>query len=208
MPRAKLLFALAIVFVLGTFMPYLARTAEEKPFEIPALKVAYIDMGEIFQKTQAYKNAIDKMKKQTTELEEKFKSEYEDMKNLAEVLKGYPPESDDYKRTEAELGKKELDFKYRQAEARKDFEKRINDVQYKLYQQIERVARKFCGENGIGVLLRHNTSSPDGTKPEQVLRAINQSLVVADPRLNVTEQVLARLNTEPLEVLEEPAQGK
>lgn len=95
MPRAKLLAALAVVFLLGALTPYLARTAEDKPREIPALKFAYVDMGKLFTECQSYKSAIERMKEQTAELETKFKSEYEDMKNLAEVLKGFPPESDE-----------------------------------------------------------------------------------------------------------------
>ena len=201
MSRAKLLAALSVVFLLGALTPYLARTAEEKLREVPALKLAYVDMGKLFTECQSYKNAIEGMKAQTVELETKFKSDYEDMKNLAEVLKGFPPESDDYKRTESELGKKELDFKFRQAEARKKFETRINDVQFKLFQEIEQISRKLCAQYGVGMLIRTNTAPVDGKDPQQVLRAINQSIIVADPRLDLTGEILLELsNLPPLEL--------
>ena len=194
MPRAKYLLAFSVVFLLGALTPYLAQTAEEKPREIPTLKTAYVDMARLFQECHSYKSAIDKMKTETTELETKFKSEYEDMKNLAEVLKGFPKDSDDYKRTEAELAKKELDYKFRTAEARKEFEKRINDVQFKLYGEIEKVSRTICEQHRVGILLRTNTTPVDPKDPQQVLRAINNTIVVADPRLNLTDEVLAELN--------------
>ncbi len=194
MPRAKYFLAFSIVFLLGALTPYLAQTAEEKPRELPALKTAYLDMGRLFQECQSYKTTIEKMKAETQELETKFKSEYEDMKNLAEVLKGFPKDSADYRRTEAELSKKELDFKSARDNARKEFETRINAVQFKLYQDIEQVSRKLCAQHGIGILLRTNTTPVDGKDPQQVLRAINNTIVVADPRLDLTDEVLAQLN--------------
>ncbi len=203
MSHAKTIGAILLALGIGALTPYLARTAEVKPVELPTLKVAYLDMGMIFTNTQSYKSAIETMKQQTEVVETQFKAEYEDMQNLNKVLAGFPPESDDFKLAEAEIGSKEIAFKLRQAEARKDFEARINDVQFKFYQQIEQVSRKLCAQHGIGILLRHNTSPVEGKDPQQVLRAINQVIVVADPRLDLTAQVLVRLAAEPLELLPE-----
>ncbi len=71
MPRAKLLAALAVVFLLGALTPYLARTAEDKPRELPALKVAYIDMGRMFLECKLFRDAIEPLKTETSQSEKK-----------------------------------------------------------------------------------------------------------------------------------------
>lgn len=194
MPRAKYFLAFSIVFLFGALTPYLAQTAEEKPREIPALKTAYLDMGKLFVECKSYKATIDKMKAETPEIEAKFKADYEEMKNMANLLKELPRSSDDYRRLQTQLETKDAALKQRQAEARKDFETRITDVQFKLHQQIEKISRKLCAQHGVGILLRANTTSVDAKDPAQVLRAINNTIVVADPRLDLTDEVLAELN--------------
>ncbi|MGC4004160.1 MAG: hypothetical protein QM811_13980 [Pirellulales bacterium] len=54
--------------------------------------------------------------------------------------------------------------------------------------------------NNISLVLRHNTTQPDGRDPNQVLRAINQAVVYYNPNLDVTQLVLGVLNqgTSPL----------
>jgi Skp family chaperone for outer membrane proteins len=203
MPRAKLLIALSVIFLLGALTPYLARTAEEKPRELPALKMAYLDMGKLFTEYKSYKEAIEKMKTQTGELETKFKEEYNEMKELAEALKKLQPTSDEFKKKTRELEKLEMDFKFRQKTAREEFEAKINKVQYTVFERIEVISQRVCDQYDIGLLLRHNTSTINPRDPKDVLRAINGSIVYADPRLDLTRQILAELEKmPPLEVAE------
>lgn len=206
MPRVKFILVLSLVFVVGALVPYLARTAEEKPRELPALKTAYIDMGKLFTECKSYKSAIERMKAQTVELEEKFKAEYDEMKKIAEAMKTIPEFSDDYKAKKRELEAKELAFKMGQSTARQDFEAKINDLQYKVFERVEKICHRVCDQYDIGLLLRHNTSTINPKDPQQVLRGINSHIVYADPRLDLTSQILAEL--EKLPPLEVPESGK
>lgn len=157
-------------------------------------QIAIVDMGEIFQKCVRYKQAIDSMKAETTALENKFKVDYETMKKMAEELKALQPGSPDFRRRESELGKAELDFKFRQAQARKDFEERINSVQFGLYSEIDKVVKQIAVANNIALVMRHNTTPVQGNDPQQVLRAINNTVVYYNPGLDITQIVLAKLN--------------
>jgi Skp family chaperone for outer membrane proteins len=157
-------------------------------------QIAIVDMGEIFTNCVRYKTAIEGMKAQTLQLEGQFKADYETMKKMAEEMKALQPGSPDFRKRESELGKLELDFKFRQAQARKDFEERINSVQFSLYREIDAVVKQIAVANNIALVMRHNTTQPNGNDPQQVLRAINQSVVYYNPGLDITKLVLARLN--------------
>lgn len=157
-------------------------------------QIAIVDMGEIFQNCVRYKTAIDAMKTETTALENQFKVNYETMKKMAEEMKVMQPGSPDFRKRESELGKMELDFKFRQAQARKDFEERINGVQFGLYSEIDKVVKQIAVANNIALVMRHNTAEVKGNDPQQVLRAINQSVVYYNPGLDITKLVLKQLN--------------
>lgn len=197
MPRAKLLIALSVVFLLGALTPYLASTAEDKPRELPTLKAAYLDMGRLFNECTTYKNAIARMKEQTVELEESFKAGNAEMKEIAEALKKLQVGSDEFKKKTSELGKMELDLKFRQATVRQEFEAKITTVQYTLFERIEKICHRVCEQYDVGLLLRHSTTPINPKDSSQVLRAINSTIVYADPQLDLTSKILAELEQMP-----------
>jgi Skp family chaperone for outer membrane proteins len=178
---------LALALTLGLIAPAVAQQAAGH-------QIAIVDMGTIFQNCVRYKNAIETMKTQTTQLETGFKNDYETMKKMAEEMKALQPGSPDFRKRETEIGKLEIDFKFRQAQARKDFEERINSVQFSLYREIDAVVKQIAVANNIALVFRHNTTAPNGNDPQQVLRAINQSVVYYNPGLDITNLVLSKLN--------------
>jgi len=191
-------YLLALAMTLGLVVPAAAQTSAGH-------QIAIVDMGEIFTNCVRYKTAIEGMKAQTLQLEAQFKADYENMKKMAEELKALQPGSPDYRTRESALGKMELDFKFKQAQARKDFEERINSVQFSLYREIDAVVKQIAVANNIALVMRHNTSEVKGNDPQQVLRAINQSVVYYNPGLDITRLVLSKLNenTTPIQ----PATG-
>jgi Skp family chaperone for outer membrane proteins len=184
-------YLLALALTTGLIAPAVAQTPSA------GHQIAIVDMGEIFTKCLRYKATIEGMKTQTVALEGQFKADYETMKKMAEELKALQPGSPDFRKRESELGKLELDFKFRQAQARKDFEDRINGVQFQLYNEIDAIVKQIAVANNIALVFRHNTSKVVGSDPQQVLRAINQSVVYYNPGLDITNLVLSKLNENP-----------
>ena len=180
-------YLLVLALTAGMVVPAAAQTSAGH-------QIAIVDMGEIFTNCQRYKATIEGMKAQTLQLEGQFKADYENMKKMAEEMKALQPGSPDFRKRESELGKLELDFKFRQAQARKDFEERINGVQFSLYREIDAVVKQIAVANNIALVMRHNTSQVNGTDPQQVLRAINHSVVYYNPGLDITKLVLSKLN--------------
>lgn len=180
-------YLLVLALTTGMIAPAVAQTSAGH-------QLAIVDMGEIFTKCVRYKATIEGMKTETLALEGRFKGDYENMKKMAEEMKTLQPGSPDFRKREAELGKLELDFKFRQAQARKDFEERINSVQFSLYREIDAVVKQIAVANNIALVMRHNTTPPNGNDPQQVLRAINQAVVYYNPGLDITNLVLSKLN--------------
>ncbi|MGC4004159.1 MAG: OmpH family outer membrane protein [Pirellulales bacterium] len=105
--------------------------------------IAIVDVGVIFTGCTRYKQAIETLKTQTIALENQFKAEYEGMKKVADEMKVMQPGSPEFRAKESELAKKELDFKYRQAQERKNFEEKVNGVQFALYREIDAVVKQI-----------------------------------------------------------------
>jgi len=181
-------YLLVLALTTGMIAPAVAQTPSA------GHQIAIVDMGEIFQNCVRYKAAIEGMKTQTLALEGQFKADYENLKKMAEEMKALQPGSPDFRKREAEIGKLELDFKFRNAQARKDFEDRINGVQFSLYREIDAVVKEIAVANNIALVMRHNTNQVNGNDPQQVLRAINQSVVYYNPGLDITKLVLSKLN--------------
>jgi hypothetical protein len=67
-------------------------------------------------------------------------------------------------------------------------------IYYELSKRIDQEVERCANRHGVQVVLRVSTEPVDPKDRNDVLRGINKSICYFDPRLNITEEVLAGLN--------------
>jgi Skp family chaperone for outer membrane proteins len=177
-------------------------SAQQTPVAAPAAAAAapsnpigVIDMAIIFKDCQQYQDALTTLKNQATAEEQKLKAEFESMKAKASKLQALTPGSQEFRTLEAELSKLDIDLKYKAQMARRDFEDRVNGVQYNLYKQVDTCVKAIAQANNFGLVLRHSTAQIKGENPQEVARALTQQVIYYNPRYDITGMVLTMLKS-------------
>ena len=54
--------------------------------------------------------------------------------------------------------------------------------------------KRYCEENGIGLVIQFNGEPIDGKQPQEVVRGVSRPIVYNDPGMDITPHILASLN--------------
>jgi Skp family chaperone for outer membrane proteins len=160
----------------------------------PATHQAVIDIGYIFKNHARFKTLMDKMRDEVMAAENGLKAERDRINGLVEQLKGFNPGTPEFKKLEAEVAKAQGEFNVTAQLQKKDFMDREAAVYQEVFGEIQQVVTKFAQEHGIAVVHRFDGNPVNGMDRNQVLQSITKALVYYDTSIDITKDVLIRLN--------------
>ena len=173
--------------------------------------VAVIDINEIFNSHRRFKAMAADMKGDVARAAQRVKAEQEEIKEMAEGLKDLLAGTRDYLDLQEKVKKRAEDLKTRVQLQRAEFLQREAGAYRAVYNEIVREVADYAAQNGIEVVLRVNTTSPDAKTPQQVVQNINRQVVWFAAGRDITQAILDRLNKKggaPKTPAEKPAQEK
>jgi Skp family chaperone for outer membrane proteins len=160
----------------------------------PATHQAVIDIGYIFKNHARFKTLMDKMRDEVMAAENGLKAERDRINGLVEQLKGFNPGTPEFKKLEAEVAKAQGEFNVTAQLQKKDFMDREAAVYQEVFGEIQQVVTKFAQEHGIAVVHRFDGNPVNGMDRNQVLQSITKALVYYDTSIDITKDILIRLN--------------
>jgi Skp family chaperone for outer membrane proteins len=160
----------------------------------PATHQAVIDIGYIFKNHARFKTLMDKMRDEVMAAENGLKAERDRINGLVEQLKGFNPGTPEFKKLEAEVAKAQGEFNVTAQLQKKDFMDREAAVYQEVFGEIQQVVTKFAQEHGIAVVHRFDGNPVNGADRNQVLQSITKSLVYYDTTIDITPDIVTRLN--------------
>ena len=160
----------------------------------PATHQAVIDVGYIFKNHTRFKSMMDKMRDEVMAAENGLKAERDRINGLVEQLKGFNPGTPEFKKLEAEVAKAQGEFNVTAQLQKKDFMDREAAVYQEVFGEIQQVVTKFAQEHGIAVVHRFDGNPVNGMDRNQVLQSITKSLVYYDTTIDITPDIVTRLN--------------
>lgn len=161
-----------------------------------ATGVVVIDVKYIFENHARFKASMDAMKRDAEEFEGEIRNRQKGLRDKSERVKEFNPGTPDYKKVEEEVAKLLSDLQVDTALKRKEFLEREAKLYFTTYNEIsDRVAR-FAEENGIGLVLRFDSSAIDADDRGSVLQGVNRSIVY-QRNLDITVAVLEQCNRQP-----------
>lgn len=172
----------ALLFVAG-----LATTvrADERP---EPQKIVFLDMNKAFDTYRKFQEAMAKLETKHAELIRELKARAAKLEQDAGKLSTLNPGTPDYANLKRELNtaKYVLDFDHEQVN--KDFETGQRKLQALIYKEVCDEAAAYAQEKGYAAVLNYTPPSVD--------RLPQSSVLWRDERLDVTADVVARLNAQ------------
>jgi Skp family chaperone for outer membrane proteins len=161
---------------------------------LPGTRIALLDVNRIFKSHERFKAAMEGMKHNVEAAETQVRNDRNAITKLGEDLQLLKKGTPDYKALEEELTKRQADLQVAVQLKKNEFVQREAENYNAVYQEILQETNYFCRENAIDVVLRFNGESVDVEQPNSVLSFINRQVVWNNPGLDITDQILQRLN--------------
>jgi Skp family chaperone for outer membrane proteins len=162
---------------------------------LPGTRIAMIDINRIFKSHERFKGAMENMKRNVEVAEEEVRKDNEAMKKLAEDLQGMHKGTPEYKAMEEELTRRETNLQVKLKMKKNELVQREAENYNLVYQEILQETTSFCQEYAIDMVVRINNEPVNVEQPNSVLGYINRQVVWNNPSLDITDQILSRLNS-------------
>ncbi len=162
----------------------------------PPTHVAVIDVGYIFKNHAKFKGMMEKMRDEVMTAENGLKAERDRVNGLVEQLKGFNVGTPEYKKLEAEIAKAQADFNVTAQIQKKEFMEREAKVYLQVYTEIEKAVEQFAKQHRIAVVHRFDGETVDGSDRNQILRSITKPIVYLEPGIDITVDILKKLNAQ------------
>jgi outer membrane protein len=112
----------------------------------------------------------------------------------AEYLSKLSPGTDDYRKRENRITELRAKMEAGREQAEREFSLRQAETFATLYKEIQAMVARVAQWRGMTYVMRVSNAPPSGTEPNSVLAALNNTMVYADPRNDITNDVVYYLN--------------
>lgn len=159
----------------------------------PAVKIGTVRISAIFKgyekvatQAQTFKDAVVAKKRELTRFQERAKKE-------AEVLATLTPGTSAHSESEARIAK----LKAEHEELREKFEAQFTlqeaEMLLRLYKDVQWAVGVIAQQRGLTLVLRQ-ADEPTKSDPNTAMSAIERNVIYAEPNLDITREVIAKLN--------------
>ena len=186
--------ALAIAGLLTTAGFWMQTVSAQNDQSWPAIKVAVINVDEVFKKYARFTNFRNEFKKQMSIKEEQIKQltvDFNAKKKALEEIKGPA----DRERMLKEMNDIQFQIKAEQQKAEAELLKTESDMYNACYSDMTNMLEKYCSKMGIHMVIR-TIPNPDPSRPETVARNYQKDVVYHHPNLDLTEVIVEAMNAQ------------
>lgn len=156
--------------------------------------VGIVDVSFVFKNHARFNAAMEKMKTEVQEYEKTLQARQQALTGERERLKQYKPGSEDYVKAERQLADKVAQLQIDTQLKKKEFLQRESTVYYKVYMEVTQAVREYAEQNRIDLVLRYNGERINPDDRASVLQGVNKAMVYHRSNLDITQNVLDRLN--------------
>ena len=172
-----------------------AATVAHRQPTAPLNGIALLDMAFLYKNLNRIKAQREEMKTDFQRVEADLKRERETLQSLVEQLKGFKPGTPDYKRMEEDIVQRDANLQIQMKMTQREFGEREAKLWHAVYQEILQEVDYIAKANSISVVLQFDGEPLKKDEPRDVLRNIQKPVIWYSSGLDITGQVLHRLNS-------------
>ncbi|MDR3622887.1 MAG: OmpH family outer membrane protein [Paludisphaera borealis] len=117
-----------------------------------------------------------------------------EMAQEAEMLQKLNPGSDDFKKRENHITELKAKMEAGRESAEREFSSREAESMATLYKEIQVMVQKIAEQRRMNYVVRVSNQPISGSNPNSVMAAMSNTMIYADPRNDITNDVVHNLN--------------
>jgi Skp family chaperone for outer membrane proteins len=180
--------------LIGSGMAINSPVQAQVPGVQPHATVAILDLTYIFKNHARFQAMTDAMRLEVEAAEKNLSVERDGLQNLAKTIEQYKRGTEEYKRIEEELIKRQNDLQLKVNLQKKTFLEQEAKIYYTIYQEVLDHVRYYADQNGISLVMRFNGDPIDRNDPQEVLKELNKSVIYYHRSIDITPIILEKLN--------------
>ena len=164
--------------------------------------VAIVDVKHVFENLHDFARAKKQLQIDVNLADVDTKIEQARITALGEELKAKKPGSQEHTTLQGRIIEAQADLQVMVQRYKTEFVRRESELYWQAYERMQYVVRQAAAERGAVLVLRFNREDVVPHDPQSVLRGLNNTIVSYDEHIDITAEVLRRINN--LRVVMEP----
>jgi Skp family chaperone for outer membrane proteins len=161
---------------------------DEAPFP-----VALVNLSKIYKQHERFADLSEKMRAEVTAAEQELKGQRAAYETQAKELERHKKGTAEYDRLSAELVKLAETLNAQVNRQKEAFLQQESAIYLEVFEQIEAAIQEYADKRGIKLVLRIGDDSRDRTKPAELLKELNKS-VIYHQGIDITNGILEMMN--------------
>ncbi|MGE3821295.1 MAG: OmpH family outer membrane protein [Isosphaeraceae bacterium] len=174
-----------------------AATAQPPAAAVPkpvAAVFGSVDMESIFKNADKVKALQEEFKAAAMAKQAELVKIQSELQEEAQKLQKMTPNSVDSKKIEDRITQLKAQFEAGREQAQRDFAMRESEMLATLYREIQDMVRRIAEFRGMTYVVQISNEPLSGSNPNSVMAAMAKTVVYADPRNDITKDVIYNLN--------------
>lgn len=210
--RAALALGLGLVGVAGLVVPSMGQqqandgavraaanntgvgSTPKTPAPAPAAVIGVIDLNIVARNYDKQKVASEKIQTDAMARSNEIMKLQGEGASEMEKLKRLTPGSPDQKRIEDKLSELKVKIQTVKEQAQVEFERREAEIYAATYNDIQRMAQGVAKQRGMNMILQYSSTPISANDPNSLQMSMIRSVVMADPKVDITNDVVYWLN--------------
>jgi Skp family chaperone for outer membrane proteins len=159
-----------------------------------AAAIGSIDIDAVFKRYEKVKTSNEEYTAALSARKRELMKIMDDAQQVARMLSRATPGSDEYKRHENRVTELKARHEAGREQAEREFAQRQARTISEHYGEIHEVVAALAKAKGLNYVVKVSTGPRNNSAPDEVAAALNHSVVYADPRNDLTEEVIPELN--------------
>lgn len=162
---------------------------------VPAV-IGSIDMEAVFKSYEKVKVTSDEMQAKALAKQNELQKLVADMKAAAEKQQSLAPNSPEYKKFDQQLTQMKIQGQATQEQIQKEMAEMEAAALATLYREVQSMVSRVATYRGMTYVVKVSNEPLSASEPNAVMSAMSRTVVFADPRNDITQQVVQYLNIE------------
>lgn len=160
----------------------------------PPNRIAVLDVKYILENHVRFKQAMEELKDRFSKAGEGLKAERMRIGEMEMKLRELKPSTPDYNDLDEQINRAKAEWTLNANKQKKEIRKSESQILWNVYYEVKTETKRYCEQNGIGLVIQFNGEPIDSKQPQDVVRGVSRPIVFNDPQMDITPHVLASLN--------------
>lgn len=180
--------------IIATFACVVALAGTLQAQETGSGMVAVLDVAKVFKDNDVFNQRMEAIKQEAEQFKAKMEAEQSGIRQEAERLNEYTPDSTEFRNLEAELEQRTATLRTTARQTNTDMLNREAKIYFDTYSQMQEIVASIAGEYNITLVIRFDSEPIDRTNRGEVIKGVNRN-VVYQKNLDLTGMVIERMSS-------------